>query len=273
VLITAEMPSEWGELEDLVVAILNEAGLEAKRNVRINLPRGSVDVDVLAEETHDGIVQRIVCECKDWANNIPKAVVHAFRTVVQECGAHRGYVISRVGFQSGAIEAAQSTNIQLVTFKQFQEIYFEKWYEKRLWAIEQSIKGFHTYYEMVFGKPGYSLLASDEERAAYDVVWKKYQFAGVLLTAYSPFSKILGRRLSIPPLPLDPIRIVELEEHGVVFPQDIIEASAYRGFFTLLEGYSIKGLSELRRVNPRTHVDPDDDGSEIREIREDKGTR
>jgi hypothetical protein len=44
VLITAKMPSEWGDLEDLVVAILNEAGLEARRNVRINLPRGSVSL-------------------------------------------------------------------------------------------------------------------------------------------------------------------------------------------------------------------------------------
>ena len=60
-LITAEIPSEWGELEDLVVAILNEAGLVAKRNESISLPRGTVVIDVLAEETHDGIVHRIVC--------------------------------------------------------------------------------------------------------------------------------------------------------------------------------------------------------------------
>jgi hypothetical protein len=257
VLITAEMPSEWGELEDLVAAILNEAGLVAKRNVTMTLPRGSVDIDVLAEETHDGIVQRIVCECKNWKKNVPKEVVHAFRTVTQECGAHRGYLISRIGFQSGAHEAAHSTNIQLVTMEGFQQIYFEKWYEKRLWTIERNIRGFHTYYEIVFGKPGYSELESDDERAAYDALWNKYRFAGILLTAFSPYSKLRGTKTEIPELPLDPFRIAELEGEGVIFPDDIKAAAAYREFFGLLEGYALAGLRDLRAVNPLTRSDQD----------------
>ena len=66
------MPSERGELQGLVGAILNEAGLFATRNVTITLPRATVDVDVLAEETHDGIVQRIVCEWKNWQKALRK---------------------------------------------------------------------------------------------------------------------------------------------------------------------------------------------------------
>jgi hypothetical protein len=166
------------------------------------------------------------------AKSIPKEVVHAFRTVIQECGAHRGYLISRVGFQSGALETAYLTNIQLVTFHEFQEIYFEKWYEKRRWTIQENIRGFHTYYEMVFGLPGYSRLESDEERAVYDAVWEKYRFAGVVLTAYSPYMIRLGRKAVIPPLPLDPSRIAELEGKGVVFPDDIKAAKAYREFLS-----------------------------------------
>jgi hypothetical protein len=92
--------------------------------VSLTLPRGSVDVDVLAEESHDGLVYRIICECKNWRVNIPKEVVHAFRTVVQEAGANRCYVISRVGFQHGAGEAAKSTNIELVTFAEFRTYIF-----------------------------------------------------------------------------------------------------------------------------------------------------
>jgi len=258
-LITAAMPSEWGELEDLVVAILNEAGLVARRNESISLPRGTVDVDVLAEETHDGIVERIVCECKNWRTNVPQAVVHGFRTVIQECGAHRGYIISRVGFQTGAHEAAQSTNIRLVTFQHFQEIYFEKWFERRLWALERNIKGFHSYYEMVFGKPGYSRLESVDERTAYDAVWNRYRFAGVLLTAYSPFQLMFGRKPDIPELPLDKSRIAELEGQGVVFPEDIKAAGAYREFFALLEGYAVEGLRDLQAVNPLTRSEPGDE--------------
>jgi hypothetical protein len=257
VLITSELPSKWGALEALVAGILNEAGLVARRNVTLTIPRGSIDVDVLAEDTHDGIVQKIVCECKNWAKNVPKEVVNAFRTVMQECGAHRGYLISRAGFQSGAHEAAHSTNVQLVTFEEFQEVYFEKWYVKRLWAIERNIKGFHTYYEMVFGKPGYSELQNDQERAAYDAVWRRYQFAGVLLTAYSPYSILPGKKPDVPELPLDPSRIAELEEAGVIFPGDIKTTTGYREFFALLEGYALRGLQELRAVNPLTRSNPE----------------
>lgn len=248
-LITSRMPEEWGELEELVTAILNEAGLEAKRDVSLTLPRGSVDVDVLAEETHDGIVHRILCECKNWRTNIPREVIHAFRTVVGEAGANRGYIISRVGFQPGAIEAARSTNIELVTFAEFQKIYFAKWYNKRLWDIEKELDGFHTYYEPI-GKPGYARLESNEERAAYDAVWHKYLFAGAVLTLYSPYSRLIkDDGADIPPLPLD---VEKLEEQGVEIPEDLKAATAYREFFTLLTRYARQGRRELRMVNPIT---------------------
>jgi hypothetical protein len=246
-LITSRMPEEWGELEDLVTAILIEAGLEARRAVSLTLPRGGVDVDVLAEETHDGIVHRILCECKNWRTNVPREVVHAFRTVVLEAGANRGYVISRVGYQTGAIEAAQSTNIELVTFAEFQEIYFPKWYNKQLWDIERAIRGFHTYYEGP-GLPGYSCLENEQERAAYDTAWHKYLFVGEILTRYSPYSGLIRRvAVDVPQLPLD---VADLEGHGVEIPDDIKAAFGYREFFAILTGYAKAGLRELRAVNP-----------------------
>ena len=177
-LITSAIPESWEELEDLVTAILNECGMAARRQVNLKLPRGTVDVDVYAEETVDGIAHRIVCECKNWKTNIPKEVVHAFRTVMQETGANRGYIISRMGFQSGAIEVVKATNINLVTFTEFQERYFDKWYRHRCRAIEDAVGDFNTYYEPL-GPPGYNRLENDEERAAYDVVWGRYLFAGL----------------------------------------------------------------------------------------------
>jgi hypothetical protein len=248
-LITSQMPEDWGGLEDLVTAILNEAGLEAKRDVSLTLPRGGVDVDVVAEETHDGIVHRIFCECKNWRTNIPREVVHAFRTVVAEAGANRGYVISRVGFQTGATDAAQSTNIELVTFAEFQTSYFLKWYNKQLWKIEREIKGFHSYYEGL-GAPGYSRLKDDQERAAYDLVWDKYRFAGEILKLYAPYTRLLRSIANnVPALPLD---VSELEHQGVKIPDDIKAATAYREFFAILSDYARNGLRELRAVNPIT---------------------
>lgn len=246
-LITDTTPRGWEELEDMVAAILNECRMNARRGVTLSLPRGSVDVDVLAEETVDNVVHRIICECKDWQTNIPMEVVHAFRTVLQETGAHRGYIISRSGFQRGAVEAAASTNIELVTFTQFQEIYFEKWLKARVWAIEKDIGDFNTYYEPL-GKPGYRELKDDSERAAYDAVWDKYIFAGFMLIKFSPYSRMLGDD-RVPALPFD---ITKLQKRAAWVPDEIKEARGYREFLSLLQGYAKEGLKELRAVNPIT---------------------
>ncbi len=60
---------------------------------------------------------------------MPKNVVHAFRTVVEEVGAHVGFLISSQGLQSGALEAAHHTNIELVSWDEFQNRFFERWFE------------------------------------------------------------------------------------------------------------------------------------------------
>jgi Restriction endonuclease len=250
-LITAKLPDAWDELEDLVAAILTECGMKAQRQVSLQLPRGSVDVDVLAEESVDGITHRIICECKNWRVNIPKEVVHAFRTVMQETGANRGYIVSRVGFQSGAIEAAKATNIELATFEEFQNIYFDKWISKRIWAIEHAIENFNTYYEPL-GKPGYSMLQDDDDRAAYDAVWYKYLFAGLMLMPFSPYMRLVKPH----PFPELPFDVSGLDEVGVQVPPNIRAATAYREFFQLLEGYARTGLPELRAVNPVTRGRP-----------------
>ncbi|MDX8495316.1 restriction endonuclease [Mesorhizobium sp. VK22B] len=250
-LITSQIPESWEQLELLVTAILSECGMEARRQIALDLPRGTVDVDVLAEENVDGIIHRTICECKNWQHNIPKDVVHAFRTVMQETGAHRGYIVSKVGFQSGAILAAHSTNIELVTFAEFQEKHFEKWIKTQLWAIEEEIGAFNTYYEPL-GPPGYSKLANDEERAAYDAVFEKYAFAGLMLQPFSPYLRI-ARPYPLPPLPFN---VAEIEARGLIVPDDIKVAAAYREFFRLLVAHAKKGLAALRAVNPITRGTP-----------------
>ena len=189
--ITDNMPDTWEVLEETVTAILCECGINACRQVRLSTPRETITVDVYAEETINGIVQSIICECKYWKSNIPGAIIREFRTVLQETGAHRGYVISKVGFQSGAVDAAASTNIELLTFSEFQEVYFEKWFHKRLWDIEEEVGDFNTYYEPI-GRPGYSHLKTEEERIAYDEVWSKFLFAGLILMPFSPYLRMVG---------------------------------------------------------------------------------
>lgn len=258
-LITSKMPETWEELEETVADILGECGMESKRSVNLRLPRGSVDIDVVAKETSQGIETLIISECKNWKTNVPREIVHAFRTVMHEIGANRGYIISRVGFQVGAYEAAEATNINLVTFQQFQERYFEKWYRGRLWQVERHIGNFNTYFEPT-GKPGYHLIQTDEERVAYDEVWQKYVCAGVLLMYFSPYAAMTAN-FEPPPLP---IPVAKMEAAGYMVPENIKAMTGYRELLKTLEDIASEGLVELRKVNPITRgrdpaeIDQDD---------------
>jgi hypothetical protein len=147
-LITQHAPENWEDLEEAVRTILSECGMTAARQVRLDFPRGGAVVDVLASEVNNGITSQIICECKNWNTNIPQDVVQSFRTVMQESGAHRGYIISKLGFQAGAIEAARSTNIELVTFAGFQRTYLDTWLTTQRWALEREVKGIEVAPEI-----------------------------------------------------------------------------------------------------------------------------
>jgi hypothetical protein len=97
-LIASATPEGWQQLEDSVAAILAECGMAVQRQARIQMPRGAANIDVLADDTVEGITHRIICECKNWRTNVPQEKVHAFRTTMQETGANHGYIISRTGF-------------------------------------------------------------------------------------------------------------------------------------------------------------------------------
>lgn len=71
---------------------------------------------------------RYVVECKNWSNSIPQHVVHAFTSVMHETGANIGFIVSKVGLQSGAEQYTRNTNIIGMTFEELQGRYFEPWW-------------------------------------------------------------------------------------------------------------------------------------------------
>ena len=243
-LITSKNPDTWQELELLVEVILNECGMRAKRKEELHVRSGPVVVDVLADEKVHGINHRIICECKNWRTNIPKEIVHAFRTIVHDAGARRGYVISHEDFAAESSETEQTTNIEVVTFSQFQTIYFDKWVQRRWWTIENEASNFNAYYDVK--RPGYHLLTDDNQRAAYDAIWNKYLFVSLALVPFFSFFRMGDKG----PLPLIPFDFSELDKS--IVPADIRAATGYREFLELLGHYVKAGLKQLRAVNPTT---------------------
>jgi restriction system protein len=127
-MIESGLPKDWRELQDKAAQILSESGFEAHTDCEISLARGTVCVDVLARDPSATPSATYICECKHWQSAVPRNVVHAFRMVVVDAGAHRGFVISSGAFQSGAYEAVEHSNVDLVNWPEFQHLFIERWF-------------------------------------------------------------------------------------------------------------------------------------------------
>ncbi len=133
---THRQPQTWQELQNLTAEYLTVAGYTATTPYELNTARGKVEVDVYIEAPHE-LVKHIICECKYWGTPVTKEKIHAFRTVIHDCGAELGIIISKNGYQSGAIEAATFSNVRLETWESFLNIIMDKWIDNRLWAIKE----------------------------------------------------------------------------------------------------------------------------------------
>lgn len=78
-------------------------------------------MDVLVESDYKGITIKWVVECKLWKRRVPKLAVLALRTIVDDVGADRGFVMSEVGYQKGAREAAYLSNVHLSSLQDLRE--------------------------------------------------------------------------------------------------------------------------------------------------------
>lgn len=120
-------PESWKDLELRIQQAFSEMGYESYRGHELETIRGKVQVDVYAVKHSTPIPTIVLCECKHWKKPVEQSVVYAFRSVCSDVGAHFGLIISKVGFQSGALETRAATNIHLQNFLEFQETFFEDW--------------------------------------------------------------------------------------------------------------------------------------------------
>ena len=120
-------PSNWKDLQDKVAEILNESSIFAESPKIIHSVRNDYEIDVYAKEIINSRDNIILIECKNWNTRVPQTIVHAFRTTLSDIGANAGYIISKKGFQKGAIQAAENTNIQLLTWNEFQDLFENEW--------------------------------------------------------------------------------------------------------------------------------------------------
>lgn len=115
-------PIDWRMLQNEVATILSDCGFETAIEKTIETVRGSVEVDVFATKSN-AYANAVLCECKYWNTPVPKTIIHAFRTVVEDSGASQGIIISKAGFQKGAYESVVKSNLILLNWEEFQNAF------------------------------------------------------------------------------------------------------------------------------------------------------
>lgn len=167
-------PADWRDLQSRVCLLFREMGCEADSDVDLELPRGSVELDVRAIDRTQQPETLYVCECKNWRRRVPKSVVHAFRTVVSEVGAHQGILISSSGFQSGAIEAAHNTNIRLLSWTEFQDTFYDRWVAAMMLKLKRRSEPIFDYLNVLDDRIAAALNTGDAARMHYYGLFKRY---------------------------------------------------------------------------------------------------
>lgn len=122
-------PDNWKDLQNKVAAILESIGFQVEVEKEVKTPRGSIEIDVWARDNSGTEKITYIIECKNWNKKIPQTVIHSLTTVMHETGVNIGYLISKKGLQSGAEEYLQNTNIQAMTYLEFESRYMQSWWE------------------------------------------------------------------------------------------------------------------------------------------------
>lgn len=120
-------PGTWNELESMVAQAFREMDCDAEIEKDITTVRGTTNIDVVVTDRSHVPPLTYLCECKYWSHSVPKTVVQAFRTVVADSGAHLGLIVSCRGFQSGCYAAAENSNVALLSWADFLNMYGRRW--------------------------------------------------------------------------------------------------------------------------------------------------
>jgi hypothetical protein len=245
-MITSTLPKSWRDLQDAVARILHECSFSVETDKPISTPRGAVIIDISAEETVQGRINTILCECKYWKRRIPQSVIHSFRTVMSDIGANHGYIISLRGFQSGSISAAKSTNIHLVTLDEFQNNFEETWLHTYFTpTITRELDQLFSFIDPVaVPRDFFDLSPSDQDH--YREVFRKWDDLGAVCMLLSEY----GRRLGLESVIRLPI-ISDKRKSLSRLPQDVLRAEGYRELLDCLLSNGIEAIDDFKKALKR----------------------
>lgn len=248
-MITLIEPTNWKDLQVKVAEILNECGFATTIEKTVATARGKVKIDVYAEEEIKGRKYSIICECKYWKSDIPQNVIHGFRTVVNDLGSNVGYIITISDYQKGAIQTSEFTNVELLTWEEFQNKFFESWFENFfIVKMTHELDPLMTYTEPIL--PNWFSKMSSEDKTTYYGLKDEYDVMGyITMSLFSTYSRSLIKK-DIPKLPL-----IELVKDAALvkkkIPTDILNEKGYKEFLAKTTEFGKAGISKFRLLRDK----------------------
>jgi hypothetical protein len=239
-------PDDWRDLQEKVCAVLRVSGLGAEVERTIETVRGKVEIDFYAVDSTVSPTLKYLCECKYWRSAVPKSVVHSFRTVVSDYGAHVGFIISRNGFQSGSYEAAQNSNIHLVNWFEFQELFIERWIEGRYSILKQAFEDLSEFYDYLSAPIGNAISGSEERMNEYNTLLKRFAPQADL----NPWVQMVSRKEYPPEFPH---RVMEIDADGTETELEFTDCAT---LFDWHESRTQLGLKEFAQFVQRYRTGP-----------------
>ncbi len=166
----------WKDYQEEAADLFRSMNFEATVEAVIEGVRGKHEIDVWVVGNVHGVEFKWVVECKDWKTNVPKEKALALISIVQDVGADKGFLLSEVGFQSGALRVSQNTNIILTSIAYLRESAQQSlqqagaaklhWrmtqIKKELWRLHRRTDDYMSEYIRPMGEISFLDLAIDD---------------------------------------------------------------------------------------------------------------
>jgi restriction system protein len=251
------VPRSWRDFQTHVAAILSECGVETVVEKELEIARGRIEIDVWAHDASSVPAQTYLIECKHWSKAVPQAVVHGFRTVVGDSGANWGAIVSSNGFQRGAHEAAQYTNVVLLSWETFQELFVKSWLTHHFYPVlRETCDPLLEYTEPINSRISTRAknLSPDkqEDLARLRRLFLPLSGLCIFVLRYSTsFGVQVFAKPDMPKIPSLPLRNTiseRAESLEIELPDSVLDATSYRGLLTALITETEAAIGEFDAV-------------------------
>lgn len=143
------MTAKWHDYQEETAEFFRSLGLKAVVDHTIAGARGTHNVDVWVTFKYLDLEIKWLIECKFWQTPVPKAAVLTLQQISQDIGADRAFLLSEIGFQSGAVKVTNNTNVTLTSLDDLRESAQQEILEaalvvinKRIVELDQALKPF-----------------------------------------------------------------------------------------------------------------------------------